>query len=87
MQFGDVGRSTEVFGVLLNSGWLNIEMRHMADGLVLAVYLLAEKCAALEMDATRLHPNARDGKIQPRLEMVRRRESDPRPRMGRCSLL
>jgi hypothetical protein len=48
---GDVGRSTEVSGVLLNSGWLNNDMRHMVDGLVLAVYLLAKKCATLEKNS------------------------------------
>jgi hypothetical protein len=51
LEFGDVGRSTEVSGVLLNSGWLNNDMRHMVDGLVLAVYLIAKKLAALERDA------------------------------------
>jgi hypothetical protein len=48
MEFGDVGRSTEVFGVLLNSGALNNDLRHMVDGLVVAVYLLTKKCVALE---------------------------------------
>jgi len=47
-EFGDVGRSTEVDGVLLNSGRLNQDARHMVDGLVLAVYLLAKKCTSLE---------------------------------------
>jgi hypothetical protein len=32
-EFGDVGRSAEASGVLLNSGWLNNDVRHMVDGL------------------------------------------------------
>jgi hypothetical protein len=59
-EFADVGRSTEVSGVLLNSGWLDNDARHMVDGLVLAVHLLAKKCAALERDVARLDTNARD---------------------------
>jgi hypothetical protein len=47
-EFGDVGRSTEVSGVLLNSGWLNMDVRHMVNGLVLAVHFLDKTCAALE---------------------------------------
>lgn len=31
MEFGDLGRSTEVYGVLLNSGALNKDMRHMVN--------------------------------------------------------
>jgi hypothetical protein len=47
---GDVGRSTEVDGILLNAGSLE---HHMVDGLVLAVVLLAKKCAALEREVAR----------------------------------
>jgi hypothetical protein len=54
MELGEVGRSTEVSGVLLNSGWLNNDIRHTVDGLVLAVYLLAKKCAAMENRIARL---------------------------------
>jgi hypothetical protein len=48
MEFGDVGRCTELPGVLLNSGALNKDLPHMVDGLVWAVHLLAKTCAALE---------------------------------------
>jgi hypothetical protein len=48
MEFGDVGRSTEVHGILLNSGALNKDMRHMVNGLVVAVHLLAKTCDALQ---------------------------------------
>ncbi|HYL14230.1 MAG TPA: hypothetical protein VEV41_14405 [Terriglobales bacterium] len=44
--FGNVGRPTEVDGVLLNAGSFNLDGRRMLDGLVLAVSLLAKKCAA-----------------------------------------
>jgi len=56
-EFGDVGRSAAIDGVLPNAGSLE---RHMVDGLVLAVHLLAKKCAALERDVARLDTNARD---------------------------
>lgn len=49
-EFGDVGRSTEVDGILMNAGSLE---HHMVDGLVLAVFLLAKKCAALEKEIAR----------------------------------
>lgn len=48
MEFGDIGRCTEASGVLLNSGWLSKDVRHLVDGLVLAVHLLAKTCAAQE---------------------------------------
>jgi hypothetical protein len=48
IEFGNVGRSDEVSGVLLNSGALNKDLRHMVDGLVVAVHLLAKTCAALQ---------------------------------------
>jgi len=48
--FGDVGRSTEVDGILMNAGALE---HYMVDGLALAVFLLAKKCAALEKDVAR----------------------------------
>jgi hypothetical protein len=54
MEFGDLGRSTEVYGVLLNSGALNKDMRGMVDGLVVAVHLLAKTCAAQEKRIARL---------------------------------
>jgi hypothetical protein len=48
--FGDIGRSTEVDGILMNAGSLE---HRMVDGLVLAVFLLAKKCAALEKEIAR----------------------------------
>lgn len=54
MEFGDVGRSTEVYGVLLNSGALNKDLLHMVNGLVVAVHLLAKTCAAQEKRITGL---------------------------------
>ena len=54
MEFGNLGRSTEVSGVLLNAGALNIDARHMVDGLVVAVHLLAKTCTALERRIARL---------------------------------
>ncbi len=48
MEFGNLGRSTEVCGVLLNAGALNSDARHMVDGFVVAVHLLAKSCAAME---------------------------------------
>jgi hypothetical protein len=54
MEFCDVGRSTEVYGILLNSGALNKDMQHMVDGLVVAVHLLAKTCTALERRIARL---------------------------------
>jgi hypothetical protein len=48
MEFGDVGRSAEVSGVLLNSGAMNRDLHQMVDGLALAVYFLAKMCTAME---------------------------------------
>jgi hypothetical protein len=59
MEFGDVGRSTEVYGVLLNSGALNRDERHMVDGLVVAVHFLAKTCAAQEKRIARLENRGR----------------------------
>ena len=61
MEFGDVGRSTEVYGVLLNSGALNKDMRHMVDGLVVAVHLLTKTCAALSGRITELENTSKVG--------------------------
>jgi hypothetical protein len=47
-EMGDVHRCTEVDGVVLNCGALNKDVRHMMDGLVLAVHLLAKKSAELQ---------------------------------------
>jgi hypothetical protein len=58
--FGNVGRSTEVDGVLLNSGRLNKDVPCMVDGLVLAVFLLAKKCAALENEVARVDTKVRN---------------------------
>jgi len=41
-------RSTVVEGLLINAGGFENSSRHMLSGLVLAVHLLAKKCAALE---------------------------------------
>jgi hypothetical protein len=54
MEFGDVGRSTEVHEILLNSIALNKDVIHMVDGLVLAVHFLAKKCAAQEKRIAKL---------------------------------
>jgi hypothetical protein len=48
MEFGDVGRCAEVDGVLANAGALTHDLRHMVDGLVVIVHLLAKQCAALQ---------------------------------------
>jgi hypothetical protein len=45
MEFGNVGRSQKVHGVVANAGSLSL---HMVDGLVVTVNLLAKTCAALE---------------------------------------
>jgi hypothetical protein len=52
--FGNVRKSTEVDGVLLNAGFLNQDTRHMVDGLVLAVSFLTKECAALKNELTEL---------------------------------
>ena len=43
-------RSTEVEGILVNAGSFNNSTDRMLSGLVLAVHLLAKKCAALEKE-------------------------------------
>ena len=48
MEFGDVGRCAEVDGVLANAGALNQDLRHIVDGLVVTVHLLAKQDAALQ---------------------------------------
>jgi hypothetical protein len=58
-EFGDVGRSTEVDGILMNAGSLE---HHMVDGLVMAVFLLAKKCAALEKEIARIDLKAQNSK-------------------------
>ncbi len=47
-KLGDTGRSTTVEGVLLNAGSFNNDTDRAVRGLVLGVFLLAKKCAALE---------------------------------------
>jgi hypothetical protein len=54
IEFGDVGRSSEVHGILLNSGALNKDMIHMVDGLVLVVHFLAKHCGAQEKRIAKL---------------------------------
>ena len=63
MEFGEVSRSTEVSGLLLNSGWLNNDIRHKVDGLVLAVHFLAKTCATLERRVARLENDPKGGRL------------------------
>jgi hypothetical protein len=58
MEFGDVGRSEQVHGVLANAGSLS---RHMVDGLVVTVHMLAKTCAGLERRIVRLESQIGDG--------------------------
>ena len=44
----DDSRSTVVEGILVNAGSFENSAEHMLGGIVLAVHLLAKKCAALE---------------------------------------
>jgi hypothetical protein len=60
-EFGEVGRSAEIDGVLANAGALNRDERHMADGLVVAVQLLAKTCAALSGRITALENTSSRG--------------------------
>ena len=46
-------RSTVVDGLLINAGSFENSSQHMLSGLVLAVHLLAKKCAALEKRVSR----------------------------------
>lgn len=55
--FGEVGRSVEIDGVLANAGALNRDTRHLVNGLVVSVHLLAKTCAALRKRIEELeHP-------------------------------
>src|ERR1017187_10355806 len=52
-ELGEVGRSAEIGGVLANAGALNSDLRHMVDGLTVAVHMLAKTCAAMEKGTAR----------------------------------
>jgi hypothetical protein len=53
-KFGNVDRSAVIDGVLANAGALNRDLPHLVDGLVVAVHLLAKRCAGLEREIQRL---------------------------------
>jgi len=58
-KMGD-SRSTEIEGILVNAGSFNNSADRMLSGLVLAVHLLAKKCAALEKRSQDLEMTLRD---------------------------
>jgi hypothetical protein len=60
-EFGPVGRSAEIHGVLANAGALS---RHMVDGLVVTVHLLAKSCAVLERRIATLEGQIRNDKAK-----------------------